>query len=144
MLCYAQYFKTVSDRPTSCVPMFLSLMWRRRGTPDQPNEAERTMNARFRACSSRSAYIAASKEQSMKHLILAVLTIASVAVAPLDAKETSIAGTWTLSIEHIRVKLVLKQQKGAVTGTLDWPHGDPIKLTGAFTDERLTFFGESV
>jgi hypothetical protein len=65
------------------------------------------------------------------------------AVVSLDAKETSIAGTWTLSVEHIRVKLVLEQQNGAVTGTLDWPHGDPITLTGAFTDDRLIFFGES-
>ena len=75
----------------------------------------------------------------MKHWTLTVFVIASLAIASLAAKETSIAGTWTLSIERIGVKLVLEQQKGAVTGTLDWPHGDPIKLTGAFTDERLTF-----
>lgn len=79
----------------------------------------------------------------MQHWRLAVVVIASLAVASLDAKETSIAGTWTLSVEHLGVKLVLEQQKGAVTGTLDWPHGDPVKLTGAFTDERLIFFGES-
>ena len=79
----------------------------------------------------------------MQHWRLAVVVIASLAVASLDAKETSIAGTWTLSVEHLGVKLVLEQQKGAVTGTLDWPHGDPIKLSGAFTDERLIFFGES-
>ena len=30
-----------------------------------------------------------------------------------------------------------------VAGTLDWPHGDPIKLTGAFTGDGLIFFGES-
>jgi hypothetical protein len=83
------------------------------------------------------------KEQNMQHWRLAVVVIASLAVASLDAKETSIAGTWTLSVEHLGVKLVLEQQKGAVTGTLDWPHGDPVKLTGAFTDERLIFFGES-
>jgi hypothetical protein len=78
----------------------------------------------------------------MKQLITAVL-VAALAVASLAAKETSIAGTWTLSFERIGLKLVLEQQKGAVTGTLDWPHGDPIKLTGAFTGERLTLFGES-
>ena len=78
----------------------------------------------------------------MKQLILAVL-VAALAVASLAAKETSIAGTWTLSFERIGLKLVLEQQKGAVTGTLDWPHGDPIKLTGAFTGEKLALFGES-
>lgn len=79
----------------------------------------------------------------MKHLILAVLVIATPAVASLDAKETSIAGTWTLSIEHIGLALVLEQKKDAVTGTLDWPHGDPIKLTGVFTGDTLTFSGDS-
>ena len=79
----------------------------------------------------------------MKHSRLAALVIASLAVASLDAKETSIAGTWTLSIERIGVKLVLEQQKSEVAGTLDWPHGDPIKLTGAFAGDRLFFFGES-
>src|SRR5262245_9767603 len=79
----------------------------------------------------------------MKRLILAVVILASLAVISLDAKETSIAGTWTLSIEHIGLKLVLEQKKDAVTGTLDWPHGAPIKLTGAFTGETLAFFGDS-
>jgi hypothetical protein len=79
----------------------------------------------------------------MKHVILAVLVIATLAGTSLDAKETSIAGTWTFSIEHIGLKLVLEQKKDAVTGTLDWPHGDPIKLTGAFTGDTLTFFGDS-
>jgi hypothetical protein len=77
----------------------------------------------------------------MNRLILVL--IASLAVASLDAKDTSIAGNWTFSVEHIGVKLVLEQNKSAVTGTLDWPHGDPITLTGAFTDDRLTFFGDS-
>jgi len=79
----------------------------------------------------------------MKHFTLAVVVMASLAATTLDAKETSIAGTWTLSVEHIGVKLVLEQEKGLVTGTLDWPHGDPIKLTGALAGETLMFFGES-
>jgi hypothetical protein len=78
----------------------------------------------------------------MKHLILAVIVIGTSA-ASLGAKETSIAGTWTFSVEHIGLKLVLEQKKDAVTGTLDWPHGDPVKLTGAFTGDTLTFFGDS-
>jgi len=79
----------------------------------------------------------------MKHLMLAVVVIATLAVASLEAKETSIAGTWTFSIEHIGLKLVLEQKKDAVTGTLDWPHGDPIKLTGVFTGDTLMFSGAS-
>jgi len=79
----------------------------------------------------------------MKNSMLAGLVIASLAVASFDAKETSITGTWTLKVEHIGVKLVLEQKKGGVAGSLDWPHGDPVALTGAFTDGTLTFFGES-
>lgn len=41
------------------------------------------------------------------------------------------------------MKLVLEQKKSAVTGTPDWSHGDPIKLTGAFADETLTLSGDS-
>ena len=80
----------------------------------------------------------------MKHSTLAALVIATLAVAAAPhAQEPSIAGTWTLSVEHIRIKLVLEQKKAAVTGTLDWPHGDPIKLTGAFAGETLTLFGDT-
>jgi len=81
----------------------------------------------------------------MKYSILAVLVTAGVALAvgAVDAKQESIAGTWTFSAEHIRLKLVLEQKKSAVTGTLDWPHGDPIKLTGMFADDTLVFSGDS-
>jgi len=81
----------------------------------------------------------------MKHSILAVVVIAAVALAagPVDAQEQSIAGTWTFSVEHIGLKLVLEQKKSAVTGTLDWPHGDPIKLTGTLKGDTLTFSGDS-
>jgi hypothetical protein len=111
---------------------------------DISGEAERALNVLFRAGSSTRAYAARVKGVSrMRHLIIAVLAIASLADVSLGAKDTSIAGTWTLSVEHIGVKLVLEQKNGAVTGTLDWPHGDPVKLTGAFTGDMLTFFGDS-
>jgi hypothetical protein len=83
------------------------------------------------------------KESRMKHMTLAVLVVAASAAASLGAKQTSITGTWTLSVERLGVKLVLEEKKGMVAGTLDWPHGDPITLTGAFTDEKLTFFGDA-
>ena len=79
----------------------------------------------------------------MKHSRLAALVIATLAVAALDAKEASIAGTWTFSVEHIGVKLVIEEKNAVVSGTLDWPHGDPIKLTGAFARDTLAFFGDT-
>jgi hypothetical protein len=78
----------------------------------------------------------------MKHSILTALVIATLAGASPGAKETSIAGTWTLTVERLGLTLVLEEKKGAVTGTLDWPHGDPIKLTGVTAGETLVLFGE--
>ena len=73
----------------------------------------------------------------------AVIAVAALGAGSVDAKEQSVTGTWTLTVEHFGLKLELAQKKNAVTGTLDWPHGDPIKLTGAFTGDTLTFAGDS-
>src|SRR5512138_1924573 len=80
----------------------------------------------------------------MKHSILTVL-VAGVALAAgsVDAKQESITGTWTLSVEHFGLRLDLEQKKSAVTGTLDWPHGDPIKLTGVVADDTVLFSGDA-
>ena len=81
----------------------------------------------------------------MKNAIItaAVIAVAALGVGSVDAKEKSVAGTWTLTVEHFGLKLELAQKKNAVTGTLDWPHGDPIKLSGAMTGDTLTFSGDS-
>jgi hypothetical protein len=80
----------------------------------------------------------------MKYSTLAALVLgAALAAGSVEARQESIAGAWTLSIEHLGLKLVLEEKKGVVTGTLDWPHGDPIKLTGLFADGTLVFSGDS-
>jgi hypothetical protein len=80
----------------------------------------------------------------MKHSILVVLVLAGAfAAGSVAAKEEALTGTWTFSAEHIGLKLVLEQKKSAVTGTLDWPHGDPLALTGVFADETLVLSGDS-
>ena len=80
----------------------------------------------------------------MKNSILAVLVAgAALAAVSVEAKQESLTGDWTFSVEHLGLKLVLEQKKSAVTGTLDWPHGDPIKLTGVFADDTLMFSGDS-
>jgi len=80
----------------------------------------------------------------MKHVRLAVLVLgAALAVGSVEAKQESIAGAWTFSVEHIGLKLVLEEKKSAITGTLDWPHGDPVKLTGLFSGDTLVFSGDS-
>jgi hypothetical protein len=80
----------------------------------------------------------------MKHSILAVVVLAGAALAAgsLQAQE-SISGDWTFSVEHIGLKLTLEQKKSAITGTLDWPHGDPVTLTGVFADDMLVLSGNS-
>ena len=72
-----------------------------------------------------------------------VAVIAALGAGSVDAKGASVTGTWTLMVEHFGLRLELAQKKNAVTGTLDWPHGDPIKLTGALTGDTLTFAGDS-
>jgi len=81
----------------------------------------------------------------MKRAIIAAAVVAVAAVGAdfVDAKAKSLTGTWTLTVEHFGLKLQLLQKKNTVTGALDWPHGDPIKLTGSFTGETLTFAGDS-
>jgi hypothetical protein len=81
----------------------------------------------------------------MKRAIIAtvVFFVAAVGADSVDAKGKSVTGTWTLTVERVGVRLALLQKKNTVTGTLDWPHGDPIKLTGEFTGNTLTFAGDS-
>jgi hypothetical protein len=68
---------------------------------------------------------------------------AALSAGSVDAKQKTIAGTWTFSVEHVGLKLVLEQKKTSITGTLDWPHGDPIKLAGTMAGDTLTFSGDS-
>jgi hypothetical protein len=81
----------------------------------------------------------------MRKIFLTIALIGIVvAASSVFAKEKSIGGTWTLTVEqHFGLKLVLEQKNTTVTGTLDWPHGDPIKLVGAIKRDMLTFAGDS-
>ena len=81
----------------------------------------------------------------MRRAIGAAIIISSAALGAsmVNAKEQSVAGTWTFTVEHIGLELVLDQKDTTVTGTLDWPHGDPIKLTGQLAADTLTFSGDS-
>ena len=82
----------------------------------------------------------------MKYSIFAVLVVAGAALVAgaVEAKQASIAGTWTLTVEQkFGLKLILEQKKSVVTGTLDWPHGDLLKLSGTFVDDTLVFSGDT-
>ena len=81
----------------------------------------------------------------MRRTLLATAVVGMVlGGSAIFAKEKSIAGTWTLTVEqHFGLRLVLQQKNTTVTGTLDWPHGDPVKLVGAFKGNTLTFAGDS-
>ena len=82
----------------------------------------------------------------MKPAVFVAIIIASAALgaSTVNAKEQSVAGTWTLTVEQrIGLALVLDQKGTTVTGTLDWPHGDPIKLTGQLAGDTLTFSGDT-
>jgi hypothetical protein len=80
----------------------------------------------------------------MKNAIVAALiAVTALGAGSVAAKGKSLTGIWTLTVEHFGLKLELAQKKNAVTGTLDWPHGDPIMLAGALAGDTLTFAGDS-
>jgi len=81
----------------------------------------------------------------MRKTLLAIAIVGMIpGASTIFAKGKSIAGTWTLTVEqHIGLRLVLEQKNTTVTGMLDWPHGDPIKLVGALKGNTLTFAGDS-
>ena len=54
-----------------------------------------------------------------------VFAFAAVSTGSAAAKAKPVTGTWTLTVEHVGMKLTLLQKKNTITGTLDWPHGDP-------------------
>jgi hypothetical protein len=64
------------------------------------------------------------------------------AVTAVGAKEKPLTGDWTFSVEHLPLKFALVQKGKNVTGTLDYPHGDPIHVTGTFKGEMLRFKGD--
>jgi hypothetical protein len=75
--------------------------------------------------------------------IAIAFVVAALAAGPAIAKQKSIAGNWTLSTDNLPLKLVMAQKGDAVTGALDYPHGAPFHLTGAFKKDKLTFSGDS-
>ena len=81
----------------------------------------------------------------MKRSLLAAVIIAATVLSagPVDASQKKIGGDWTFTVEHLPLKLVLVQKDKSVTGSLDWPHGDPIKLTGTIDGDKLKFYGDS-
>jgi hypothetical protein len=65
------------------------------------------------------------------------------AVTAAGAKEKPLTGDWTCSVEHLPLKFALVQKGKNVTGTLDYPHGDPLRLTGTFKGGKLTLSGDT-
>ena len=71
-------------------------------------------------------------------LALAVLGV-MLGTGAVSAKGKSLTGIWTMTVEqHFGLRLELAQDKNALTGRLDWPHGDPIKLVGAVKGDTVT------
>ena len=81
----------------------------------------------------------------MKKVCASVVMIVVMAMtaSSLDAKQKSVAGTWTMSAEGMSLRLVLAQKGKTVTGTLQNPHGGVIPVTGEFAGGQLTFSGSS-
>jgi hypothetical protein len=80
----------------------------------------------------------------MKQAIFAaIIACAALGRGAVSAKQPLIAGTWTFTVEHVGLKLVIGQKETTVAGTLSWPHGGPIKFMGDLVGDTLTFSGDS-
>jgi hypothetical protein len=56
------------------------------------------------------------------------------------AHQRDVAGTWTMAVDTMSLRLELTQDGTAVGGTLMTPHG-LLRINGEFVDPRLTFGG---
>ena len=80
----------------------------------------------------------------MKQAIFAaIIASATLGQTAVNAQQPLIAGIWTFTVEHVGLKLVIDQKETTIAGTLSWPHGGPIKLTGGLVGDTLTFSGDS-
>ena len=81
---------------------------------------------------------------SIRSFTIANVLVAVLAAPAAGAKDNtkSVTGDWTFSVEHLPLKLVLAQKGKSVTGTLDYPHGDPLRLTGTMKGDTLTLSGD--
>ena len=79
---------------------------------------------------------------SIRSFTIANVLVALLAAPAVQAKSKSIAGDWTFEAEHFPLKLVLTQKGKNVTGILDYPHGDPLRLTGTFKGDTLHLSGD--
>jgi len=81
----------------------------------------------------------------MKKICASVVMVVVMAMtaSSLDAKQKSVAGTWTMSAEGMSLRLVLAQKGKTVTGALQNPHGGAIPLKGEFAGGQLMFSGSS-
>lgn len=80
--------------------------------------------------------------RSIRSFTIANVLVAVLAVGGVSAREKKISGDWTFTVEHLPLKLVLVQKGRTVSSTMDYPHGDPIHLTGTFKGGTLRLSGD--
>jgi hypothetical protein len=76
-------------------------------------------------------------------VFVAIILYAVLDGSTVSAKQPSIAGTWTFTVEQAGMEFILFERDGTVSGTLDWPHGSPIKFSGGLAGGTLRFSGDS-
>ena len=75
--------------------------------------------------------------------ILFIVAIMTMTAGSIDAKEKSVAGGWTVSVQEMSLHLVLVQKGKNISGTLENPHGGLIPITGEFVRGQIRFWGKS-
>jgi hypothetical protein len=75
--------------------------------------------------------------------ILFIVAIMAMTTGSIYAKEKSVEGGWTVSVQEMSLHLVLMQKGKNITGTLENPHGGLIPITGEFARGQIKFQGKS-
>jgi hypothetical protein len=85
------------------------------------------------------------KEKFMRKAfaILFIVLVMTMTSGSVYAKEKSVAGGWTVSVQEMSLHLVLMQKGKNITGTLENPHGGLIPITGEFASGQIKFHGKS-
>ena len=75
--------------------------------------------------------------------ILVIVMMTTMTAGSIYAKEKSVAGGWTVSVQEMSLHLVLMQKGKNITGTLENPYGGLIPITGEFARGQIKFWGKS-
>lgn len=75
--------------------------------------------------------------------IFVIVAMMAMTAGSIYAREKSVAGAWTVSVQDMPLHLLLMQKGKNISGSLENPHGGVIPITGEFAGGQIKFWGKS-